>query len=206
MLVVWSDNLDNIIDLCREFEEKLIKLVWRSRNLLLAQSPPTDSSLSSTTSSNVNLNEKQAGTTTDVVVVPDRDKPAPRKTRRAWSWKPSPPADRKKSEARAEEASEKGAVGKNPRPIRLFASVYGGLGVALSICQFSVLFLSPSPSLLFQSVFIGTSINLLLQEFKLDGNYIRFALVVTTPFWVCVSLVSLCLSLWGGDDVFSLFF
>ena len=148
MLVVWSDNLDNIIDLCREFEEKLIKLVWRSRNLLLAPSPPTDSSLSSTTSSKVNLNEKQAGTTTDVVVVPDRDKPAPRKTRRAWSWKPSPPPDRKKTEARAEEASEKGAVSKNPRPIRLFASVYGGLGVALSICQFSVLFLSLSLSLI----------------------------------------------------------
>jgi cellulose synthase/poly-beta-1,6-N-acetylglucosamine synthase-like glycosyltransferase len=48
--------------------------------------------------------------------------------------------------------------------------VYGGLGIALSI------------------FFVGTSINLLLKEWKLDGDFTRFALILTTPFWVCVSL------------------
>ena len=33
-MVVWSDNLDTIIPTCREFEDKLIKLVWRSRPAL----------------------------------------------------------------------------------------------------------------------------------------------------------------------------
>ena len=31
VLVIWSDNLDNIIPICRDFEDKLIKLVWRAR-------------------------------------------------------------------------------------------------------------------------------------------------------------------------------
>jgi hypothetical protein len=39
--------------------------------------------------------------------------------------------------------------------------------------------------------FIGTGVSLLLKEFKLDGSFTRFALVVTTPFWVCVSFVRL---------------
>jgi hypothetical protein len=31
VLVVWSDSLDNIIPTCHDFEERLIKLLWRSR-------------------------------------------------------------------------------------------------------------------------------------------------------------------------------
>ena len=32
-MVVWSESLDRIIPLCQEFEERLIKLLWRSRPL-----------------------------------------------------------------------------------------------------------------------------------------------------------------------------
>lgn len=31
VLVVWSDELDSIIPTCRDFEDRLIKLLWRSR-------------------------------------------------------------------------------------------------------------------------------------------------------------------------------
>lgn len=39
-------------------------------------------------------------------------------------------------------------------------------------------------------VFIGSGINILLQEFILDPTYNRFGLLATSPFLVCVSLVS----------------
>jgi hypothetical protein len=32
-MVIWSESLERIIPLCQEFEEKLIKLLWRSRPL-----------------------------------------------------------------------------------------------------------------------------------------------------------------------------
>lgn len=35
---------------------------------------------------------------------------------------------------------EKGPSGPSPRPIRLFAPIYGGLGAGLSICEFLSLF------------------------------------------------------------------
>ena len=31
VLIVWSDSIDSIIPTCRDFEERLIKLLWRSR-------------------------------------------------------------------------------------------------------------------------------------------------------------------------------
>ena len=38
MMVIWSESLDRIIPLCHEFEERLIKLLWRSRPLLNSSS------------------------------------------------------------------------------------------------------------------------------------------------------------------------
>ena len=40
------------------------------------------------------------------------------------------------------------------------------------------------------SVFIGSGINIVLQEFVLDPTYNRFGLLITVPFLVCVSIVS----------------
>lgn len=39
------------------------------------------------------------------------------------------------------------------------------------------------------SVFIGSGVSVLLAEWVLDSNYVRFALLVTSPFLFCVSLV-----------------
>lgn len=32
-MIIWSESLDRIVPLCQEFEERLIKLLWRSRPL-----------------------------------------------------------------------------------------------------------------------------------------------------------------------------
>ena len=39
-------------------------------------------------------------------------------------------------------------------------------------------------------VFIGSGINVMLQEFALDPTYSRFGLLITAPFLICVSIVS----------------
>ena len=39
-------------------------------------------------------------------------------------------------------------------------------------------------------VFIGSGINIILQEFAVDPTYNRFGLLVTAPFLMCVSIVS----------------
>ncbi|EIW55944.1 uncharacterized protein TRAVEDRAFT_171869 [Trametes versicolor FP-101664 SS1] len=41
VLVVWSDSIDNIIPTCHDFEERLIKLLWRSRPGAFPGSHPT---------------------------------------------------------------------------------------------------------------------------------------------------------------------
>ncbi|PPQ88373.1 hypothetical protein CVT25_002119 [Psilocybe cyanescens] len=178
VLVVWSDDLDTIVPLCSEFEEKLMKLVWRSRH---ATSPSiitsaSNSSPPSTAASNVNLNEK---TTRSSVTVPDAaivtaalaekeasataPAPASPPKKKSWGWKlsskKSPPAssDPEKSASQA-------------RPIRLFAPIYGGLGLGLSV------------------FFVGSGTTMLLQEWRLDGDFKRFALLATAPFLVCVAL------------------
>ena len=42
----------------------------------------------------------------------------------------------------------------------------------------------------FGAVFIGRGVNVLLQEFQLAGNYLRFVLCATLPLSFCVSWVS----------------
>ena len=55
-MVVWTYDLDSIIPTCRDFEEKLIKLVWNQRSSALASL--TSSAAPSNTGSDVNLTEK----------------------------------------------------------------------------------------------------------------------------------------------------
>ena len=57
-----------------------------------------------------------------------------------------------------------------PRPIRLFAPVYNGLGAGLSL------------------FFVGSGLNVLIREWMLDGDPTRFLLLIAAPFLCCVSL------------------
>jgi hypothetical protein len=145
-LIVWSDNLDAILSLCHDFEDKLIKLVWRSRPVLSSTMTASSSASPSYAGSEINLTEKvDPGKHGDAsVVIPDRDKPPPTKKRMmSWSWKLSkhetaaaPAAGPVGGDAEKDE--ENGALAKCPRPIRLFAPFYGGLGAALAVCELSL--------------------------------------------------------------------
>ncbi|KAH9979496.1 glycosyl transferase family group 2-domain-containing protein [Lactifluus volemus] len=174
VLVVWSDTLDNIIPLCRDFEDNLIKLVWARRHSLTSIIPGQSlggtsaftSAINST--SDVITHEKQQEDVREI-------EPAPEITKSSggslWGWRLG---------SRAKQASardpEKG--GASSRPTRYFAPVYGGLGLALSTLTRNL------------SVFIASGISILLQEWRLTEDYIRFSLLGTAPFLFCVSLVS----------------
>ncbi|KAF8623867.1 hypothetical protein AX17_007269 [Amanita inopinata Kibby_2008] len=174
VLVVWSDNLDHIVPQCAEFEEKLMKLIWRNRPTATSSSvrnTPVSSISPSVAASDLNLNEK-AQTAQDslkestAAIVTEKERNlAPPAERRFWSWKLSS----KRSPASSSDA-EKGTSGRQARPIRLFAPVYGGIGAALSI------------------FFIGSGVSMLIAEYRLDKNYLRFVLLAAAPFLFCVAL------------------
>ena len=178
--MVWADELDRIIPLCAEFEEKIMKLVWRFRPPAPSIVTSTTNSVTpSTTGSNVNLNEKAPTAQTPVTdaavaeVLATKEIPAAVDETPAshskWSWRLS----KKRPSAPVSDDVEKGPAGRETRPIRLFAPVYGGLGLGLS------------------AFFMAMGVATTLVEWRLDHNYSRFALFTTIPLLFCVSLVSI---------------
>lgn len=126
VMVVWTDDFDTIIPLAREFEEKLIKLVWKNR--LVFSAPNSAHQSLAATSSDVGLNEKTGSDSPEPTA---RDK-SPKKTKWSFSWKLSS----KKSASPKSEDPEKGIPECIPRRMRYFAPFYNGLGCALSLCKF----------------------------------------------------------------------
>lgn len=126
MLIVWSYNLENIIPTCQDFEEKLIKLVWnhRSANVSIA----SIAALSSNSSSEAHLAEKPKEEVQTKENPADRSQTVRSKGKKKRSWGLSYFVTDK-------EDVEKTAEGPSPRPVRLLAPMYNGLGVAMSICE-----------------------------------------------------------------------
>ncbi|KAF8839996.1 hypothetical protein BDN67DRAFT_969247 [Paxillus ammoniavirescens] len=163
VLVLWSNNLDGIIPLCRDFEDKLIKLVWRARASFVA---PSEISRSTNPSDDNLFAKSKEEPSTEVIPVTPKElanitpKPKPSSGWKLFSWR----STRSEHEKDAEKA------GPTQRRTRLIAPIYNGLGCALAI------------------FFIGSGISMLLQESILDGNWIRFSLLVTAPLSFCVSI------------------
>ncbi|GJE95303.1 glycosyl transferase family group 2-domain-containing protein [Phanerochaete sordida] len=164
VLVVWAYNLDDIIPTARDFDEKLIKLVWARRAELTSTSAPQ-----STDGSYVNLTEKPPLDAAPGALA--KEKGAKADGKRA--------GDRKKSRfcrfglgyfVSTKEDVEKAAEAPSRRPTRLIAPFYCGIAVALAI------------------YFVGSGISILIVESVLDGSFIRFALLVTAPLLYCISI------------------
>ena len=142
-MVVWSDNLDGIIPLCRDFEDNLIKLVWSQRHSLNSLTPgpslagpatpltgTSHASTSNSASSDVDVNEKprEIESPTDTPE-PESSPSKPISGGSLWGWRIGSKAKR----APAARDLERG--GRTARPTRYFAPVYNGLGLALSTCK-----------------------------------------------------------------------
>jgi hypothetical protein len=124
VLVVWTDDFDNIIPLCREFEEQLIKLVWRNRSMTASVATSSANSSKMPSDVNLNLNEKLTGAEES-----PRTRPKP-KSKWNFGWKLSP-----KRESDQADPEKYATTGPKSRPMRMFAPFYNGFGVALSICK-----------------------------------------------------------------------
>ncbi|KAI0711643.1 glycosyl transferase family group 2-domain-containing protein [Earliella scabrosa] len=187
VLVVWSDSIDAIIPTCRDFEERLIKL------LLVSPHRPQSGSLPASAAASINGHGAQQ---TDV-------SPADNPNRRSAGTRPGTPGtpnvpgtprgvnlgsggvlgmsveDLKPMDEKTTAGKESVMdvlpyedveAGPEPRRPVLLAPIYNGLAVGVSI------------------FFIGNGVSILFREVQLDGNYMRFVLCAAAPFLFCVSL------------------
>ena len=60
-MVIWSESLERIIPLCQEFEERLIKLLWRSRPLNSSCASSIHNVVGVTSSAGHHANESLSG-------------------------------------------------------------------------------------------------------------------------------------------------
>lgn len=138
VLIVWAYNLDYIIPTCKDFEDKLIKLVWNRRS---AFGSLVSSTAASSAGSDVHLTEKEKEVVVDEKAVSgniEKKKASPKSMRRCglgyWF---SDQTD-----------VEKAADGPSARPIRLFAPFYGGIAAGLSFCLSPRILSIPVPILM----------------------------------------------------------
>jgi hypothetical protein len=184
-LVLWAYSLEQIIPLYEDFEEKLIKHIWRTRPMSSANQSVTSlngiqpSAAPSAPSTSTNeLNEKAASGSPE-----DQEPQISEKTKEIlesrnqkstwWSWRLQPhnvdPSD-----------TEKGPNGQEgERKIMLMGPFYAGCGAGLSL------------------YFCLSGVGTLLREYALDKNPMRFVLVATLPIIFCIS-VFFCLQLVGN--------
>lgn len=129
VLVVWSYSLDNIIPTCKDFEEKLIQLVWKHRSAFALFGGSTEPS---TAASDAYLAEKGTLAVIDeqevAAIAKEKDTPKKKKKRNCGLgyWVSN------------KDDVEKSMQGPSHRPHRLFSPFYNGLGAALATCKFVV--------------------------------------------------------------------
>ncbi|KAG8221569.1 glycosyl transferase family group 2-domain-containing protein [Butyriboletus roseoflavus] len=119
VLVVWADSLDTIIPIAREFEDRLIRLLWRNR-------PPLSSSIISTHSAPPSISgHSPLGTPrpNEKHVESETPTPTPPRCRRTWYGRKvlMSPSEIEK----AREPAQRTTV--------LYAPFYNGLAAALSV-------------------------------------------------------------------------
>ncbi|KAL0959386.1 hypothetical protein HGRIS_014637 [Hohenbuehelia grisea] len=186
VLVVWSHSLDAIIPTCHDFEDRLIKLLWRSRpgpSASLSGSPSLAGSVSghslshaaSSTASGAAATPGSRSALASAYIDADADekgkiglvaptgKDAQRKGKRTWYGKKVPLKTPEEQDLEDQRRAQY-------RPAMLYAPLYNGLAAGIAF------------------IFIGNGIKTLLQEWTLDGGAIRFALLATCPLLYCVSL------------------
>ncbi|PVF94594.1 hypothetical protein CPB86DRAFT_776587 [Serendipita vermifera] len=169
VMVVWSDSVDDIIPSCLDLEGRLLKLVWKARHGSTMNGSSTNlNTLSrasmfgiggSAAASRMSLGmRKPTGTTTDIELT-EKNSMADLNSGNEMS-----------STKEIKELEAGGATGPAPRPTKILAAIYIGIAVALS------------------TFFMGSGVKIILTEWALDNDYIRFALLATLPLVFCVAL------------------
>ncbi|KAJ6492434.1 glycosyl transferase family group 2-domain-containing protein [Mycena vitilis] len=196
-LVLWAPQVESLAPLAAEFEEKLIKFIWRTRTSVVP-SPSSASFPSSTSASGSGVQEEARGLTSrssdgesrfreemtygDLsekpssvpAASPDAQTTKKPSTFFGWSWRLQPRAP-----APTCGDPEKGGEERKERKLVLLGPLYAGCGAALA------------------AYFVLSGVSVLLEEYALDGDATRFSLMVTLPVIFCVSIF-FCLQLVGN--------
>jgi len=173
-LVLWCYSLDQMIPLYKDFEEKLIKHIWRNRMAGNSRSSTAPSAIQTPAALSTNdLNEKpEEGSSEPQMDEKTKEileaRTETKKPSKWWSWRLQP----------SDPDAEKGAD-NSERKLMLLGPLYAGSGAGLAL------------------FFTMSGIGVLLQEYALDKNPIRFALVATLPVIFCISIF-FCLQLIGN--------
>ncbi|KAF8269451.1 glycosyl transferase family group 2-domain-containing protein [Lactarius quietus] len=199
VLVVWADGPDTIIPTCNDFEERLIKLLWRARpgfGVTPSSSHPASYADSNSAHSLIGVTGRGSVTPSERRVPVGRSTPAAdaskedvekafakaagepramRTVKRRWYGK-RVVAEEKQFPDTEEASANELEYGPEKRPTMLYASLYNGLAAGLAI------------------VFIGNGVKTLLVEWRQDGKFMHFVLCATLPLLFCVSLF-FCLQL-----------
>ncbi|CCM00464.1 uncharacterized protein FIBRA_02497 [Fibroporia radiculosa] len=193
VMVIWSDSIDGIIPTSKEFEERLIKLLWRSRPSAGASHANSSSSHPNSIHGSISGHSMMSRTSGRRLGVPGTPGPpgTPRgmgrmsmelmpsdvekslnpenngvKTKTVRTW-----YGRKKTIIIQDEmGAALDELGPSKRPTLLYAPIYNGLAAGMAI------------------YFIGNGLKTLLEEWELDNNYERFALCALMPLLFSVSL------------------
>ena len=122
VLVVWSDSLDTIIPIARDFEDRLIRLLWRSRPALTSSMISTPSAPASA-SGHSHLGTPQVP---EKLVESESPSPTPPRFRRTWYGRKVP-----MSPSECEKADQE----PPQRTTVLYAPVYNGFAAGLAACK-----------------------------------------------------------------------
>ncbi|EJD07746.1 uncharacterized protein FOMMEDRAFT_74790 [Fomitiporia mediterranea MF3/22] len=174
VMVIWSDDLDAIIPTCKDFEDRIIKLLWRSRPAGLSTPsslPGYRSYAGSIASASVQGGSDVGG----LLVSGGHDGSMRARTResRASSSRPGTGPTPSQSASQTHAPVSGGDLEKGHpagRGVKLYAPVYNGIAAALSL------------------YFMCAGVSILLQEWALDNEFMRFVLVALIPFLFSVSL------------------
>ncbi|KAJ7100591.1 glycosyl transferase family group 2-domain-containing protein [Mycena belliarum] len=162
VMVVWSESLDAIVPTCQDFEDRLIKLLWRSRPTGPASTAP--GSLAGSVLSHSSRGDSARPYDPEKPLSSEGSEKLTRtRVRRNWYGK-------KVGVTTTTVAADVEAGLRDQRPAKLYAPVYNGLAAGLAF------------------VFIGSGVKTILREWTLDGSFMRFVLFALTPLLWCVSL------------------
>jgi hypothetical protein len=147
-MIIWSESLDRIVPTCNDFEDRLIKLLWRSRpsaapsSTLASHSTTTPSVRSATPSVEVSTStpERPLHRAPSPIApqgnTPKEKSPSPLHThttvKRNWYGKKITVVTSEKADLEAMNQDQI-IQDRDKRPIQLYAPVYNGLAAGLSL-------------------------------------------------------------------------
>lgn len=148
-MVVWASSIETIIPTCHDFEDRLIKLLWRSRPPVVSPEGAGSASNSISGHSAQPNNPFQTPTTSRYSSVFGIFPPTPSPGFTDTFLTP-PPGDLENGALVVKKKTKRTWYGKKytvdvdpeapvPRPTVLYACVYNGLAAGLSLCEWPLL-------------------------------------------------------------------